>query len=381
MSNRESSPMIDTLTPAQVSSYLRRKGWQKEEYPNPDLLVFVSPREEGISLVLPSRSDFADYPAKLRDCLRTLSFAYETEIPSLAHHIAHWDRDVLKIRLEPHLGGEQLLPLDYASKMIAKYRDFVAFAAATEADPRRFFANLTGSGREFVEQCMFGHTFVGSFGLTIECPLDIVPELPMPDAPQPRPFRRAVTERIATGYRDIVRATEADDPDLVVRNHSAGFSGNMCDILSDICEISEGRAVSNRIIWCPELSPPQHLLAAEKPIALNQKSHRILKAAAAALQTVDEPDEDKTIVGRVTRLRSEKPPVASEEFEISSRIIVVLWEIEKSQPLHVHIELPLAQYREACDAHKNGRKIRVMGKPKKTGKFWHLTETHDFGIV
>jgi hypothetical protein len=383
MTNHGISPLIDTLSLGQVRAFLCRKGWKLVEYPNPDLLVFAPSEEDqdDLSVVLPANQQFVDYPARLRDCVRLLANIYDVDPQTIVHNIAHWDRDVLKIRLQSPRESEQLLPLDYASQMISKYRDFVAFAAATEIEPRRFFAKLTGGGRKFVEKCMFGHTFVGSFGLTIECPLDLKPELPFPNVPPPRPFRRAVIERIATGYSDVASSVQNDDPGILVRNHRAGFSGNMCDILADIYEISDGRTISQRIIWAPELHPPEHLVNAERPITLDQRSYDVLKAASEALQTVDEPDEDKVIVGRITRLRSEKPPLNTQEFELASRTIVILWEIEKQQPLHVHIELPLELYRQACDAHKNGKKIRILGKPLKVGKFWSLFDHHDFEVT
>lgn len=376
----EVSPLLDTLTPEQVASYLHRKGWRALDYPNSNLIVFGAPDDNDLSLVIPSRRDFSDYPAKLRDSIRLLSEFYDQDSQTVIHNIAHWDRDVFKIRLDSP-GGEQLPPLDYATQMIAKYRDFVAFAAATEAEPRKFFAKLTGTGREFAEKCMFGHTFVGSFGLTIECPLDLPPQLPLPGVPSPRPFRRAVTERIATGYSNTAMAVVKDDPDIIVRNHNIGFSGNMCELLTDIYELSDGRSVSQRMIWAPELSPPQHLLIAEEPSRLDDRAYRMLKAASDALQTVEAPDEDKLIFGRITNLRSDVPPVPSEGFEQATRTIVVLWEIEKQQPLKVHITLSLDQYRLACDAHKNGQKLRIIGKPRKTGKFWNLFDHHGFEIV
>lgn len=376
----EGSLLLDTLTPNKVASYLFRKGWHALDYPNSNLLVFGAPQDNNLSLVLPSRREFTDYPAKLRDSIRLLSALYDQDSQTIVHNIAHWDRDVFKIRLESP-GGEQLLPLSYATEMISKYRDFVAYAGATEAEPRKFFAKLTGTGREFAEKCMFGHTFVGSFGITIECPLDLTPQLPLPGLPPPRPFRRAVTERIATGYSDTAMAVEKDDPDIIVRNHNAGFSGNMCELLADIYNLSDGRLVSHRMIWAPELSPPQHLLIAEQPINLDERAYRVLKAASDTLQTVKEPNEDKIIFGRITKLHSDVPPVHSEEFELATRTIVVLWEIENQQSVRVHIALPLDQYRAACDAHKNGQKIRILGKPRKLGKFWHLLDHHEFEII
>ena len=245
----EVSPLLDTLTPEQVTAYLRRKGWRALDYPNSNLLVFEAPQDDDLSLVLPARRESSDYPAKLRDSIRLLSPLYDHDFQTIVHNIAHWDRDVFKIRLDSP-GGEQLLPLDYATQMISMYRDFVAY-----------------------------------------------------------------------------------------------------------------------------------LIIAEQPFGLDEHAHRVLKAVSEALQTVEEPDEDKIILGRITNLRSDMPPVHSEAFELATRTIVVLWEIEKQQPLKVHIALPLDQYRLACDAHKNGRKVRILGKPRKKGKFWTLFDHNDFEIV
>lgn len=380
----ELSPLLGTLTPVQISAFLRRKGWNIVDQPTDSLVVFEGNSinlNEIVTIVLPSRADFADYQLRLVDCIRMLSQHFQEAPDTLIQKIAHWDRDVLKIRVVSPRTDEQLLPLDFASKLIDKYREFVAFAATTETTPKRFYAKVTNAGKDFVANCMFGHTFVGSFGLTIECPLDLAPALPLAGLPQLRPFPRAVTERIATGYTNITAAVADDNPDVIVNNHRLGLSGNMCEILTDIYELLDGRDMEQKVMWAPELTPPQHLSEARVLVKIDLQSYEILKAASAALQTVDEPNEDKIIEGRITRLKSEKPPLNTEEFAIASRTIVILWEIERQQPLSIHIELPLELYRDACDAHKNGHKIRIKGKPKKVGKFWTLTEHHDFEVI
>ncbi|MEN6350222.1 MAG: hypothetical protein ABFD08_12610 [Syntrophomonas sp.] len=378
------SSLIDTITPGQISTFLKRKGWQQVKYANPALMVFegFAPLvNEDVSLVIPSKKEFSDYPVRLRDCVRLLSQYYKQPTDIIIHNIAHWDRDILKIRVESPVGREQLLPLDFAATVISKYKDFMAFAAATEADTRRFFAKVTAAGREFTDKCKFGHTFVGSFGLTIECPLDLVPELPMPGLPLPRPFPRAVTERIATGSANLTEAVRDENPDVLIQNYRTGFSGNMCVILTDIYEALDGRELSHGIIWAPELPPSHSLSSIDIKTTINQKSYDVLKVAATALQTIEEPDVDKIVTGRITRLKSEKPPLNTEEFAYASRTIVVYWEVEKHQPLHVHIELPIELYTQACDAHKNGRKIKAIGKPVKSGKFWELKDYHGFEVI
>jgi len=80
----EVSPMLDTLAPEQVVAYLQRKGWRALDYPNSNLLVFGAPQDDDLSLVLPSRRGFSDYPAKLRDSILLLSAFYDQDSQTIA---------------------------------------------------------------------------------------------------------------------------------------------------------------------------------------------------------------------------------------------------------------------------------------------------------
>ncbi len=375
---------VDAITPEQVRDFLERKGWRDRQHRNTDIFVMdgeIAGTGRRASLVLPVDPTKDDYPARLRDALVTMADGFDMSVAALVDAILFWDRDIYRIRLQSPAQREQLLPLECAAHVIAKYRDFIAFAAATQATPRRFFAKLTSAGRKFAEHCYFGHTFIGSFGLTIECPLGLPRELPMPDLPPPRPFNRSVTERVASGFMSMREATLKDDPEIIVRAHEVGFSGNMCEILTDIYEYLDGMQITQRIAWSPEIPPAPALAAATEAVTIDNRSYEVLKAASGSLQKVDEPEQDKTIVGRITKLRSEQPPIKTEEFAQSTRTVVLRWELEKHQALHVNVLLPLDEYRAACDAHKNGRKMKIVGKPEKRGKFWYLKDQHGFEII
>lgn len=213
---------VDTISPDLIRDFLLRKGWCEREHRNRNLLLMhgvVSGSQQEASLVLPNDSTMDDYRARLRDALRNMSQAFSQSIPTLVDAILHWDRDIYRIRLQNAPNHEQLLPFESAAQVIAKYRDFIAFAAATQASPRRFFAKLTGAGSEFVKSCYFGHTFVGSFGLTIECPINLSRQLPLPGLPQPLTFNRSVTERVARGFLSMQQAVEREDPEVIVQSH------------------------------------------------------------------------------------------------------------------------------------------------------------------
>jgi len=86
------------------------------------------------------------------------------------------------------------------------------------------------------------------------------------------------------------------------------------------------------------------------------------------------------IQGRIVQLRSDTPPTVEEQGEFE-HTITMYWEREKGRSIKVRVPLTIPQYRDACDAHKNGRLIRVYGIPEKSGKFWRLTLPHDFSVL
>lgn len=48
--------------------------------------------------------------------------------------------------------------------------------------------------------------------------------------------------------------------------------------------------------------------------------------------------------------------------------------------MRVRLSLDPADYRKACDAHKDGRPVSVKGTLEKIGKFWTLMASHDFKV-
>lgn len=67
-------------------------------------------------------------------------------------------------------------------------------------------------------------------------------------------------------------------------------------------------------------------------------------------------------------LKSEMPSGLDEQAEFD-HIITMFWEREKGQVVHIRVAFSPDQYRAACGAHKDGRRIRVQGIPEKAGKF------------
>jgi hypothetical protein len=151
----------------------------------------------------------------------------------------------------------------------------------------------------------------------------------------------------------------------------------MCETLAEAYEVLEGNDLEFSIAWSPELKQ-RTTFDENQTFNLGFEGSQYLRAAAKELQRVDRPIET-TIIGKIWMLKAEESPYdRQEEFE---RIISMYWEIEKNIFVKIRVPLTTAEYRLACDAHKEGRKIKIVGFPEKRGRFWHLDKPFGFEII
>lgn len=364
----------------ELRRYLLRHGWSRVEHPNNRIeLLQTRPDATGdySTVALPASPEFADARSLIREALRLLSEHEGVALSQISDRVQKWDRDVLRARTFLISGSEDSLPFEVAADTISRLRDFIGYAAYTEFNPQPFFDRAGSVSAEFTKLCRFGHTFRGSFGITVECPLTVTPVLPMDGIEPVVPFERKVFERIASGLGALKRAVEKQSLDMMLRGYQEGFSANMCRALAEVYERADGRRIEYDISWSPELA--SHIHRDWQPFVFEGRAYEFARAAASALEKV-EKFPDSVIEGRVVALRSDTPPGLDQQEEFE-HVITMYWEREKEQPVRIRVPLSPQQYMEACDAHKHGRSIRIYGVPEKAAKFWTLTRPHDFTIL
>ncbi|MBV8279908.1 MAG: hypothetical protein JO170_32225 [Verrucomicrobia bacterium] len=364
-----------------IRRYILLHGWRQKPHANERIAYFTTDSDQNgdfFSLILPASETVLDAANRSVDALQILAEFEGKAFSEIVQRIRSWDKDVLRARILERTEPLSSLPLDEAAEAILRLKQLVGYVAYTEVDPKPHFEKAGAISNEFSKACRFGHTFEGSFGFSIECPLpSLNAPLPLEGIPQEVPFERQVMERIAVGLSDLRTATEADDIGPIVQNYHLGFNANICQTLAEIYEQMDGRRIEYDFVWCAEIST--EVAANWKPFILQGRAHEILKEAARVLEKTEE-QPDTRIQGRIVQLKSDVPPGQGEQGEFE-HIITVVWEREKAQPLKVRVPLNPEEYRNACDAHKDGKRIQIAGVPEKQGKFWVLTKPHGFTVV
>ena len=238
-----SSQLRDIRTDA-VAEYLRLTGWKPTESPSRRWLTFqgVADREgHPLEIVLPSDPSASDAKVHLVVAVHLLAEIREEPIDAVIARIRYHDRDVLRVR-DLETAEQDSITLELAARQVYCLKQFVAFAASSERDPKPKFNVALDIGRDLVRRYRFGHTFAGSFGLTVEAPirgepvvmrqLSLAPE--EADDIVVMPIERRVMERIARGLRATHDARQYGNIDLLVREYPSAFNANMCRALAEM---------------------------------------------------------------------------------------------------------------------------------------------------
>ncbi|MGO8699227.1 MAG: hypothetical protein ACLQVY_16085 [Limisphaerales bacterium] len=363
-----------------LRKYLLSHGWVKVVHPNTRIELLQSKTDgsgDYASLSIPTSPELRDAASLINEAVRLVADYESMPLQQIVDRVLRWDRDILRMRFFKVVGSEDSLPLEIAAESISNLKEFIGYAAYTHSNPQPFFDKAGAISAEFAQHCLFGHTFQGSFGLTIECPLAVVPELPMEGNEPVVPIERQVFERVANGLVILRESVAKESIDPLLAGYLTGFSANMCRKLAEIYQKADGRRIEYDIAWSPQL--PTACEPAWKPFVFEGRAYDFARIAAGELEKAEKFPES-VIEGRIVVLKSEMPPGLDEQAEFE-HIITMFWEREKGQLTKIRVPLTPAQYMQACDAHKEGKAIRIFGVPEKAGKFWTLTKVHDFTVL
>lgn len=363
-------PVLGGVDLRDVTAYLANAGWvRRADFPRPELVVFDGPPDDNgdpIPAVLPAADRTLDFRLRLSDLLHALSVIEGRPARDIALEMRSPGVDRILARVLSDIAAGGSIPLPFASVLLQGLRDLVAAAACAEQDPRPFFTKATRIGSEHAQGWRFGQTQLGSFVATIECP--VVPAVGQPPAPGTPPLPRRVTERIMRGLGQLDRAVLDGRPDALLSGYREGLNANMCEALLSFREPGAALEMELSVQWSKRLAAPAGL---PRRVRLEGRGFELLDATARTLRAPVEAEE-QTFTGEIVRLHRE----ADEER------VAVLRILEGRPRVQARLHLGPEEYRIACDAHRDGRKVRVTGRLERAGhKQWQVLGIRGFELI
>ncbi len=369
-----------TVPLATLRRYLTLNGWRlfTDIKRGTDIYKLTLGAGPEVEIVLPQVTSGSDTLRRIAEALRTLSQIGDQDLPSVTALIRAVAIDVLRSTVPDALVRNEAIHLGVAEGFIKNVKQLLSAAATTELSPEPFFGRIKKEAKEFADDCRFGHTFRGSFGFTIETPIlpNKSPTLEIVD--QTPPFERRVMQRIARGLKTVQMAVAEQDATPITNGFRTGLSANMCEELVDLAESIKGERLGFEFAFSPEWRVSPDIIVGER-YEVTMAHVDLIKDAAKRLR-LQEFERDRTITGRIVRLKSDKDP--SDLLNTTgTREVSILWESADFGEINVRVALAPPEYLQAVEAHKTGRQIRVGGLIERIGKTWRLSQPREFTIV
>lgn len=361
---------------AQFISYIKRNGWQIQSSPVQNALIFCN--KQNVEIVLPKTKDLVDYDIRMNNALETLAAVENVSISNITISILNVFSDLIRVSVSDKIIKGGTIPLALATDFITGLKDLMAYSATSEELKACCFQRTIKKGMEFSEACRFGHTFVGSFGFSVACPLERKNQEYLMEGIEDPPFERKVTQRL---YKGLARAQEAfrkEDISCIVEGYSTGLSANMADQIASLHEVAKNNDVRYAFTWSPEWKVDAETLK-NPTIDIDYNFAEFMRSAAKSMREEEERISSE-FVGLVVGLKSKNIPSEDDE-NLSSREVTI--HLEGDNPVAPEIKFISTKddYLAAVEAHKNGKKIKIYGVAEKIGKRWQILEYKDFSVV
>ena len=318
-----------------------------------------------------------EYRKTIYDSLESLSIAYDVPIETMIVRIQNFNTftDSLFLRLNPEKEINSL-SLSTIQSAVDNIADFLGYAACAEeeTEPRRYYPRMLHRGVTFKNQCRFGHTFQGSFGLKITCSLSSH-QMPLRDPisdceyiRKDLPIGRRVLERAIFGLVKVQEATFENSHQIIVDTYKTGMNANMCGALEDMLLQEEIPEIS----WNFELDQALPIMPEIRSFALyslSVKKDSVQVISEARKKMTPEPNTMKVEVsGHVIELRAKNPKDKDE-----TRVIKIETNDEQfSVPRKIYLELSPDDYATALKAHGTHKPVLASGILEPIGRSFRL---------
>lgn len=281
-------------------------------------------------------------------------------------------RDFVTSRVPDRYVVDDTIEMSVASSMIAYMKSLVEGAAIAEVELTGTFTSASiRSAKSYVDACRFGHTFRGSFGFQVECPLYEAIQFDMFEVE--KPLGRMISQRIALAMEAVTEAFIRNDVSRLTQ--PSLVTARMCADLADFLEETGVSSFSLGVEFDAALAIEAHSPNAE--FEVKAASIPMLRDAAQRLEPPP-PDEPVNVVGRVIELKAAGIPLA--EDDDSKRLVTIQWDGDEGRR-KVQLELSSQDYAEAIRAHEGGLHVQVKGTLVRKSRRSSLTETGQFKVL
>jgi hypothetical protein len=374
---------VESLRPRDVQHYLVSRGWVADEAESsPAATVYRHPILEDAEIALPLRRELGDYTLRMADVLQTLAIVEKRPILEVLADLSAPPSDILRLRVSASDATLGNLPLNEGIQLLRGGRDMLLSSACSVLRPQAFHPEKSlKHASDFIKECRLGQTERGSFVATIIAPVPPAFEGLLFGADDEEfleaaePFSRRVTTRLMAGLDIVDHAIRTARLDPIFNGVDEGVSANLCEAVATMRPPGDQSRLDIRMSW--SRSRPRLPRGIPQVVSFSQADFPIIEEAGRRLRERATPQRER-FVGKVFSLQSE---IASLFDDLMGKI-TIRTEVG-GQTARVKVVLNRDDYKLACDAHRDEKRVAVTGIIHHDVKIrvYELSEPSDFEVL
>ncbi len=354
--------MAGKVNPFAFCKYLTQTGWKKFNTKRKEIQVYQKRISQHLfQITMPIDKQLFDYCDAMYAAVQTLASVENKSIESVLLYLLNPNTDILKIRLEREGVEAGNILLDDAINLYDNAKKLLAATTMDVINPKLIhYGRIDDSVQNFLSDCRFGQTEIGSYIVSIVCPFAEISDAHnyrqlsiFSDEEQcSKSLTRKVTNKVMKNICYIKEHIDSDDCKSLYQpeNQEDLISANFYEALNGLN--ADDSCVEFMAEWSPVV---KNSTSTCNSVSL---SHDYCSPISEVINKLKDYEEKATcIVGRIKSLDS-TPAV---DTRTKGKITVVYID-DCSNKKTVTTELEISDYDQAIHAHENGKYVRLIGK-------------------
>lgn len=362
---------VPELKFTELQAYLRNTGWARIDAPKQSIALFQ--KQIGNSFfetLLPLSKDYSDYSYRIIDVLESIAQAENREVHQVLTDLSIPPGDTVRFRVinKDTLGGT--ISFLEGFNLLESAKKALFTTACDIVQPEKYHKRLRLKGaQQFIEECRLGQTEKGSFIASVICPF--VNQTPEDKAQQLSIFNQAeefkhsltrkVTTRLMSSLAEVKNAIDRGEENRIIDLQGDNIiSGNFLESIVELNstkETTEIEIITNWSVFAEE--QPQ----IAKAIKFSDDYIPVLENIISKIKPIDKDIEDN-FVGKISLTKADPDIHSRTEGEIILNYIIG----DEEKVSKARVILNNEDYDKACEAHKEGKSVKIKGKLVTTGR-------------
>ena len=367
--------LVAGLDPVRVQEYVRATGWRHRPNLSDRSAVYERPESDLEQIQVPLSRTLMDFTPSMAEAVTYIAEWEKRPALEVLRELLLPPGDVLHFAESGPAVAEGNVRFPHGLALLAGVRKTLLAAASSVRRPLTFHPPASlAEAESFLRDCRLGPTELGSYVLTVACPLDGAVDSRTPGASPP--LGRRVTSLLMGSLQRLVDALEMDDAAAALQpiEGQPVISANLCEGLLEMTPEGDDSTLTISVHWA-RTSPPPATLSLPREVQLRRETFGLIETLATQLRPTP-PPRRQTFVGYIDTLDGWPNPEGRREGPVVLRILEA-----EGETIRARVELDASNHHLAWQAYDQDAPVVLQGVLRRIGRTHRIDEVSGFRIL